>query len=57
MTKCKPGILENQISHIFNYFGGINYDIRKTAYHTIAASGRNAATLHYVINNKEIKEN
>ncbi len=51
----RPGMHEFQVEALFNY--GLNvHGCNKTAFKTIAASGKNATVLHYVSNDAVIPE-
>jgi Xaa-Pro aminopeptidase len=52
VKNCKPGMKEYELEAHFDYVLKAN-GIREHAFHTIAASGINAATLHYNENNCE----
>lgn len=57
MRHCKPGIMESYLVAKMVAQGMENYNVRFRPYGDIMASGVNAATLHYVSNDKIIKEN
>ena len=54
MRKCKPGLRESQLMCYYRDQGLFRYNVRIKAYPDIIASGKNAAVLHYEINNKII---
>lgn len=54
MQACQPGLSEYHLeSEILYEFG--QHGARKTAYNTIVGSGANGCTLHYEINNDQLK--
>lgn len=53
---CKPGMYEYQLEAKFG-FETLNSGSRELAYTAIVGAGNNAATLHYIDNNAEIKQN
>ena len=55
MKECKPGMKEYELEAYFDFYLKQN-GVKDYAFKTIAASGVNAATLHYVDNNSEIKD-
>lgn len=56
MAHSKPGLYEYQLESYFDFECKYN-GAKCLAFKTIAASGKNAATLHYDENNSEIKDN
>jgi Xaa-Pro aminopeptidase len=52
---CKPGMKEYELEAHFDFVLKTN-GVQEHAFHTIAASGSNAATLHYNENNCEMKD-
>lgn len=52
MRKCKPGQRESILMGVFRDHGLFNYNVKFKAYPDIVASGRNAAVLHYEINDR-----
>ena len=57
MKCCKPGVLESYLASKMRAQGREEYNCSMMPYEDILASGVNAATLHYVINNKIIEDN
>lgn len=55
MKNCKPGMKEYELEAYFDFVCKSN-GIKDLAFKTIAAAGKNAATLHYVANNSELKD-
>lgn len=55
MKECKPGMKEYELEAYFDFYLKQN-GVKDYAFKTIAATGVNAATLHYVDNNSEIKD-
>ena len=55
MKECKPGMKEYELEAYFDFYLKQN-GVKDYAFKTIAAAGVNAATLHYVDNNSEIKD-
>ncbi len=56
MRNSKPGMKEYELEAYFD-FECKKRGAKDLAFTTIAAAGKNAATLHYVANNSEIKDN
>lgn len=56
MKAIKPNIYERDIENVFNSYMADNYFTRIWGYPCIAGCGVNGATLHYEINNKQIKD-
>lgn len=52
MKSTKPGLLQNQISAIFQFEHTIQCGCETLGFHQINASGRDCATLHYIDNEK-----
>lgn len=55
IKECKPGMKEYELEAYFDFYLKQN-GVKDYAFKTIAAAGVNAATLHYVDNNSEIKD-
>ena len=55
MKNSKPGIKEYQLESYFDFVCK-NNGVKDFAFKTIAAAGKNAATLHYVANDSELKD-
>ncbi|MGG5463211.1 aminopeptidase P family protein [Clostridium sp. B9] len=55
MKECKPGMKEYELEAYFDFYLK-QHGVKDYAFKTIAAAGVNAATLHYVDNNSEIKD-
>ncbi|WP_244834243.1 aminopeptidase P family protein [Clostridium sp. BJN0001] len=55
MTHAKEGLYEYQLESYFNFECKYN-GAKDLAFKTIAASGKNAATLHYDANNSKVKD-
>lgn len=55
MKNSKPGMKEYQLEAYFDFVCKSN-GVKDLAFKTIAAAGKNAATLHYVANNAELKD-
>lgn len=55
MKNAKPGMMEYELEAHFDFYLKKN-GVKDFAFKTIAAAGRNAATLHYVDNNSKIKD-
>lgn len=55
MKECKPGMKEYELEAYFDFYLKQN-GVKDYAFKTIAATGVNAATLHYIDNNSEIKD-
>lgn len=55
MKNSKPGMKEYQLESYFDFVCKSN-GVKDLAFKTIAAAGKNAATLHYVANDAEIKD-
>jgi len=55
LSTIKPGLGEYELEAEFNYV--LNKHRTVTAFNTIAASGKNATTLHYINNNTKIENN
>ncbi|SCJ94935.1 Xaa-Pro aminopeptidase [uncultured Clostridium sp.] len=55
MKNSKPGIKEYQLESYFDFVCK-NNGVKDLAFKTIAAAGKNAATLHYVSNDAELKD-
>lgn len=55
MKECKPGMKEYELEAYFDFYLKQN-GVKDYAFKTIVAAGVNAATLHYVDNNSEIKD-
>jgi len=56
LREIKAGHKEYQIEALFGFHTFSNSGSRFQAYNCICASGRDAATLHYVVNDKLLKE-
>lgn len=56
MKASKPNIYEYELEAVFDYTIKVNGN-KKHSFKTIAASGKNATTLHYSANNCKIKNN
>lgn len=54
MKNCKPGMKEYELEAYFDFVCK-SKGVKDFAFKTIAAAGKNAAILHYVDNNSEIK--
>lgn len=55
MKNSKPGMKEYQLESYFDFVCK-NNGVKDLAFKTIAAAGKNAATLHYVSNDAELKD-
>ena len=55
MKNSKPGIKEYQLEAYFDFVCKSN-GVKDLAFKTIAATGKNATTLHYVANDSELKD-
>lgn len=55
MKNSKPGMKEYQLESYFDFVCK-NNGVKDLAFKTIAAAGKNAATLHYVANDAELKD-
>lgn len=55
MTNCKTGITEGALEAYYDFYIKQN-GVKDRAFNTIAAAGKNAAILHYVENNCELKD-
>ena len=55
MKNSKAGIKEYQLESYFDFVCK-NNGVKDFAFKTIAAAGKNAATLHYVVNDSELKD-
>ena len=55
MKASKPGLYENQLEAHYD-FAIKTEGVKKTSFHTIAASGENATILHYHDNDQECKD-
>lgn len=55
MKECKPGMKEYELEAYFDFYLK-QHGVKDYAFNTIAAAGVNAAILHYVDNNSEIKD-
>ncbi|WP_300348172.1 aminopeptidase P family protein [Clostridium sp.] len=55
MKECKPGMKEYELEAYFDFYLK-QHGVKDFAFKTIAAAGVNAATLHYVDNNSEMKD-
>ena len=56
LREIKAGHKEYQIEALFGFHTFSNSGSRFQAYNCICASGRDAATLHYIVNDKLLKE-
>ena len=57
MKACTPGVRESYLVSKLRAYGLEHYNTSFRPYGDIMASGKNAATLHYVDNSKFIQEN
>ena len=57
MEYCKPGLNERDMENFFLQYLRDKYYTRFYAYNCICATGPNGATLHYDLNNADLKEN
>ena len=55
MKNCRVGMKEYELEAYFDFVCKSN-GVKDLAFKTIAAAGKNAATLHYVANNSELKD-
>lgn len=55
MTNCKAGITEGALEAYYDFYIK-QQGVKDRAFNTIAAAGKNAAILHYVENNCELKD-
>ncbi len=54
MQVVKPGLMEYQLEAVFNEYC-LSAGCRDSAYQAIVAGGNNACTLHYVLNDQQLK--
>lgn len=53
---AKPGLLQNQVQSVFQYQHAVKTGCLQLGFNSIASSGCDCATLHYIENDKVIQE-